>query len=68
MIMVKVERKTIQDLYIRICKDSKFNMGAIEVAIFAANVLNISPFEVYSAFSDLRTMNEVASGEHPAAK
>ena len=66
--MERVDRKTIQDIYIRVCKDSEFEMEYIQVAIFVAGLLNITPFEVYAAFGDLRTMGEVASGIHPATK
>lgn len=60
------DRKLKQDLYIRVCKDSGWQLEYIQAAILAGKVLNCHPFEVYSAFGDMDTMRKVASGEHPA--
>lgn len=59
------ERKTRQQLFIRICRDSGWRLSAVEAAKLAGSVLNIHPFEVYAAFGDMQIMDKVASGEHP---
>jgi hypothetical protein len=60
------ERSLIQDLYIRIAKDSNFQIDAIKVAQLTAGVLKIHPLEVAWAFPYLSVMHEVAAGDHPA--
>lgn len=63
-----ISRKQIQDTYIRIAQDSGFNLDPYRVAHFTAELLNINALEVAFAFSDLRLMESVASGDHPASK
>ncbi|QDP65824.1 MAG: hypothetical protein Unbinned7865contig1001_23 [Prokaryotic dsDNA virus sp.] len=60
------ERKAIQDLYIRISKDSGWSMSYTNVAKLAAQILGIHPLEVARAFADLGLMERVAKGDHPA--
>jgi len=62
------DRKLIQDTFIRISQDGGFKMDAYDVAKFVAQLLNIHPLEVGFAFSSLKLMEQVACGEHPAAK
>jgi hypothetical protein len=61
-----VEKSLIHDLYIRIAKDSNFQIDAIEVAKLTANILKIHPLEVAWAFPYIYVMREVAAGTHPA--
>lgn len=63
-----INRKQIQDTFIRVAQDSSFKMDAYEVAHFTAGLLKISAWEVAFAFSDLKLMESVASGDHPAAR
>lgn len=63
-----INRKQIQDTFIRVAQDSKFGMDAYRVAHFTASLLNISALEVAFAFSNLKLMESVASGDHPAAR
>jgi hypothetical protein len=62
------DRKQITDLYIATARDSGYQMDYIECAKFVARLLNISPREIWIAFSDLSTMERCAKGEHPACK
>jgi hypothetical protein len=61
-------RKHIQDVFIRIARDSGFSLSGTDVAIFAGQLLNCSPFTVYAAFGSFDTMNTVADGTHPIHK
>lgn len=60
-------RKTVQDVFIRVCRDSGFRLEATRAAHLAAKMLGISAFEVWTAM-DLDVMRRIASGEHPAAR
>jgi len=59
-------RKLKQEVYIRICQDSGWQLDYIEAAKLAGKVLTCHPFEVYNAFGDMSNMQKVATGEHPA--
>lgn len=61
-------RDEIQQLYIRICRDSRFTIGYLQAAILAGEVLKISPIEVWTSLGSLDTMEEIAKGIHPALK
>lgn len=63
-----MERKTITDLYIRTCRDSKFKMAWDQAAILTALVLRISPLEIWTACGSIDNMQRIASGEHPACQ
>ena len=60
------DRKLKQDLYIRACKDSGWQLDYIEAAKLVGKIFNCHPFEVYAAFGDMSNMQKVAKGEHPA--
>ena len=59
------DRKLKQDLYIRVCKDSGWQLEYIQAAKLVGKILNCHPFEVYAAFGDMDNMQKVAAGEHP---
>jgi hypothetical protein len=65
---MKTDRTLIQNTFIRVAQDSGFTMDAYRVADFTASLLKISALEVAFAFSSLNLMENVASGDHPAAK
>lgn len=56
-------RKQIQEVYIRICKDSGYKLGATHAAKLAASVLKIHPLEVWVAMSSFDTMEAYAEGK-----
>ena len=62
-----MDRKTITDAYVRVCRDSGFQMEATAAAHFVAKLLNIHAFDVWFAM-DLSTMRRIADGTHPAAR
>jgi hypothetical protein len=62
------ERTLIQNTFIRVSQDGNFKMDPYDVAKFTASMLKISPFQVAFAFSDLKLMEQVARGEHPASR
>lgn len=62
-----LDRKTIQDVYIRVCKDSGFGLDMFMAAKIAADTLNISSLEIGFAFG-MDTLEKIAKGEHPVCK
>lgn len=59
--------KTRQDVYIRVCRDSGFQLDSTRAAILAANVLGCHPLEICMAL-DMDLMNKIADGSHPVCK
>lgn len=64
----QLTRKQIQDVYIRVCKDSGFQMEFIQATIFAAKLLKLHPWGVYDAFGDMSAMKAIATGSHPITR
>lgn len=60
-----MDADAIQNVYIRIARDSQFRMDHIEVAKLAGAVLALHPFEVYCTFPYMDVMKDVAEGNHP---
>lgn len=60
-------REQVQRLFIRVCRDSGFGLDTAHAAAIAARAAGISPLEIWVAIGDLRTMDRIACGEHPAA-
>lgn len=60
-------RKLVQDLYIRMCRDSGFKLDHIRAAHFVAEMLGISALEVWMTM-DMDIMERIANGTHPAAR
>ena len=58
-------RSRIQEVYIRVCRDSGFGLGAVESAIIAGKSIGIHPLEIWLAFSSLDVMKDIADGKHP---
>lgn len=58
-------RKYVQMAYIRVCRDSGWRFDYIRAAHFTADLLKISALEVWTQFSSLDIMEQVAKGEHP---
>lgn len=63
-----MERKQIQDLFIRVCRDSGFQLSGTDAAVIAARSVGISPLEIWTAMPGIAVMDEIASGSHPAAR
>lgn len=60
-------RNEIQQVFIRVCRDSGFQLEPARAAHLAAAVLGIHAMTVWHTM-DLATMERIASGKHPAAK
>jgi hypothetical protein len=58
----------IQELFIRVCRDSGFTLDAARAAGVAAIAFGCHPLEVWMAMPSLDVMNEIAAGKHPAAR
>lgn len=61
------ERKTVQDVFVRVCRDSGFTLGSVQAANVAARALKCHPLQVWLAMPELAVMDEIAAGRHPAA-
>ena len=62
------ERKKIQDVFIRVCRDSGFQLEATRAANLASDALGIHPLQVLTAMGSMEAMERVATGEHPAVQ
>lgn len=61
------ERKLAQDVYIRVCKDSGFQLDLFTAVHLAAGALGISSMELWVRMGiDLAVMEQIALGKHPA--
>jgi len=61
-------KEQIQQLYIRVCRDSGFQLEYIQAAILTSRVIGCTALEIWLAFPSLGVMDEVARGLHPATK
>ena len=66
--MSAVNPKLVQDLFVRISRDSGYNLSATRVAHFAGDMLGITALEVWGYMPSIAVMEKVASGEHAACK
>jgi hypothetical protein len=66
--MSEERRKFIQDLYIRVCRDSGFTMEYTRAAHFAGKVGGFHAMDVWTAMPSLQVMEQIATCEHPAAR
>lgn len=61
------DREHIQQIFIRIARDSKFEIDAFEVAKMTASLAEVHPLEVMGSFG-FDNMIAVANGTHPIVK
>lgn len=61
-----VTNEDIQKLYIRVCRDSGFDMGWLDASFLTAQIYGLNPLHVWHAFGSIVTMQSIATGEHPA--
>lgn len=61
------DRDLIQQIYVRVCRDSGFGLDSIRAATLAARIVGCSPLEVWVAMPSLAVMDAIAEGKHPAA-
>lgn len=64
-----LSREEIQQLLIRVCRDSGWQMEWTQATILVGKVLDIHPMDVWcQAGIDIATMEKIAKGEHPVCK
>jgi hypothetical protein len=59
-------REDLQRAYIRVCRDSGFKADPLVAAHVVATMFRTSPLEIWIAVGTLETMDQIASGKHPA--
>lgn len=62
------DRKLKQDVFIRVCRDSQFQIEWTRAAKLTALILECHPMDVWGAFSCMDVMEKIAGGTHPAAR
>lgn len=62
--MTQDELETIRKIYIRVCRDSRFQMEPENAARFAASVAGCAPMDVLAALGH-DAMTSIANGTHP---
>ena len=62
-----MDRKGMQDLFIRVCRDSGFKLDYVRAAQLAGKVGGFHPLELWCAMPGIDAMEQIAKGEHPAA-
>lgn len=60
-----LDRKTLCMIYIRVCRDSLWQMDYINAAHFAAKLIDVQPFDIYTAIGSFQDMENIAKGLHP---
>lgn len=63
----RIDRETIQQVYIRVCRDSGFQLGMDRACQLAARIVGKHPLDIWLAMPGLNVMFEIAAGTHPAA-
>lgn len=62
------DRELLQKIYIRICKDSGFQLDWYKACWLAAKVAGRHPIEMWQAMPSLGVMEEIAAGTHPVVR
>jgi len=65
---VKPDRETIQSLYIRVCRDSGWQLPYDRAAHLAGKVGGFHAMDVWIALPSLEVMMQIAAGDHPSCK
>ncbi len=61
------EHKMLQQIYIRVCRDSGFQLDPHRACALAAKIVGKHPLEIWMAMPSLDVMSEIAAGKHPSA-
>lgn len=62
------DRTTMQQVFVRVCRDSGFQLDTDRACKLAAKVVGKHPLDIWMAMPGLDVMDAIARGEHPAAK
>ena len=66
--MTRERRELMQTLFVSVCRDSGFQLDAVEAATMASKVLGAHPLELWRAMPSLSGMDEIAAGRHAASR
>jgi hypothetical protein len=61
-----MDKDTLRHLFIRVCRDSGFQLDTVRATQLAAAIAKVHPLDVWRAFPSYDTMGEIAEGTHPA--
>ena len=62
-----VDRKTLQQIYVRVCRDRGFTLDLHRACSLAAMIAGKHPLDIWMAMPSLDVMFAIAAGDHPAA-
>lgn len=57
--------QTMQAMFIRLCRDSRFQLDAVRAAQLTAIACEVSPLEIWLALKSWGNMERIANGTHP---
>jgi len=60
-----VSRQTVQNVFIRVCRDSRWSMDAIKAAKLTGKIVGKHPLLVWADVGTLDIMHQIAAGTHP---
>ncbi len=60
-----MDRAQAHKLFIRVCRDSGFQIDAGRAARLVGGILGEHPLSVWAAFPSFGDMSRIARGEHP---
>lgn len=61
-----LDRKLVQDCFIRVCRDSGFTVEPLMAAELTASMVKSHPLLIWTCFPSFSVMEEIAAGTHPA--
>lgn len=62
------ERELWRQVFIRVCRDSGFQLSAERACHLTGQIVGAHPLLVWSAFPSMEVMREIAAGSHPTAQ
>ena len=62
------DRKTTQDLFVRVCRDSRYKLPATTAAALVGRIMGTSALVVWLAMPSFDVMEEIAAGRHPVCQ
>ena len=57
------DRRLMQQIFIRVCRDSGFRLGPVQAAILTGTICERHPLEVWLAMASSDLMERIASGK-----
>lgn len=59
-----IDKQTIRMAYERLCKDSGYTFDYTKAANFVADLFHISVYEIWSAYSSIKVMEDISLGKY----